>query len=984
MKKKYSVFINALIGLINAFLITAVLSSCKTDIPETTEAAYTVTISNAFENYIQADKDSAKQGETVTLTAQKFEGKKIYSISVKTSADTIVSCTALSENIYTFTMPNDNVIVSGILKLVEENNSGNCAVTRYPEFYLLNSDFSLEGVEVSIYDDLYNVIAVLDYTNTIFTYETPDMSKEGSQTVELSFTYNGKSYSTSYIVYICKQNYSFVIEHYPRQMCYLIGEDVSLDGLEVVVYEDDGTTKAMSPNGWWWTTVTVDTTSRGTKVCKVDFYHYYDNSKYTVYFQIKVFAPEDVYVIEYTDAEDIFDEEMVKDNFVRISLARSVTKIDVLKYYALKKKVLSVKPARILYDEIPLSLPYYFDIPDEPRDVPYISEDLNGYIWKGEKKTQWDLIIDFFRDFARFNNLTETCELLDNEGILSINRLKYEMRALYPDSVQYDSDGAGFISLEYIPGINFVYAEANKSGAPILSVQVDSNITLFVSGTMNIYFDWNPYYYTPNHRIEDDVHYFEGVMPIFWLKEGASVKVDDWSKVTFVAYNNGLYMADYIHYWTLQYALQLFNFFDINFTSAEELPVMEFGGGIGIDFTGYTVENDSYIYNYTTGLYSGMYGEVDASCVTSFKGGYDYICLNKTIIGDLVQIYSKHYALDKLKCKYINNGGVSGRQTDNDPTLYIGNEVNVNCPKMPVREWLWWLKSGVDVENMCITDDGSNIKASGLFEDLEENVTYGRMANLRFEVDLTDVNFDNYDLNGIIDFAGDAPSFTKDTFWDPAKVIVRKLTHELFSAGFSSVDITELSQTETTMITMSNGTQGTSIRELITDDENKKLRSYISETHIGLENAYRTREEDERFYISNYLIPDFDIPAIFVFNGEHIEETVNYSPNSIKIADRQKFLNKSMNKIIIKATVIDYGRWVNSIHRTFLAVYPRESDSTKQECIVFDYGNIETPPQEKNFSLIVTDSETINDIKENGLWMHGLVDLGCRISVSIE
>ena len=1077
MRKNYSNFIVGFIALISALLFSSVFLSCNNDVSESHETSFTVTIDQDLQNYVYSDKDSAKQGETVTLTTQAYNGKEVSSISVRTTSNTEISCLPSAKSMYTFIMPNTNVVITGVLKTVEgsnlpsENQTGLCEVTAYIGSFLLYSEFSLEGVEVTVYDASHNVIAILNSSNTTFSYNSPDMSTEGYQTVTLSFTYNGINYSTSYLVLIYEAGSSFepgncavtmhpyfyladsefsldgvevtvydagpvvldsnnttfiyeapdmtqdgeqtvtlsftyngkkysaaysaviykpnplvVIKQYPYHMCYFLEDELTLDGLSVVVYEEDGTTiKDTLTDNWKWTErISLDTYAKGTRLCKVDFDAYDGNEHYTVFFQIKVLNsdPADAYVINYTGEDVDVDEDIIKDNFIRISLSPSVTKIDALQYYSLKRKILAANPGKVIYDKLPANLPYYLDIPDG-------SHSEMGYGWEGEKKCQWDLMIDFIKDFGQFYNFTTTWPTVSDDGYYEDFNLeltlKREIMYKYPETVHHESDGTNYITLEFIPGINFIYALDDSGSYPILTIQVDSNIQLFVSGTINLYFNWDPYFYTdPTGNWN---HYTEEVKPIFWLNEGASVKINDWSKITFVGYTD-IINYKIIEYWNLQYALQLFGFFDVNFTNANNLPVMEFEE-ISIDDKFVKTSNGDHHGDFgeglgchaITGFTSGIYGEIDSSCVTNFKGGRTYNCLNKSIIGDLVKLYNKFSALDKLRINRINSpyDKVSGRQTDDDPTLYIGNEVNPNCPKMPVSEWIWWLKANVDVENMCITDDGTNYNINNTGRFLDDGYSYGDMSNLRFEIDLTNVNLHGWGLKGIVDFAGDAPTYFDYT---PARIIFRKITHEVKVYYFPTLDITDLSTAETSKITI----YGTETRrppyifELIANENNSSIIPYgAGYTRIGLSHTFRTREEDERSYISDGMVPDFDSPAVYVFEGKH---SSSY-PVANQIASKNLF-NQSFNKIIINATVIDYGIYLNQSDGCFLEVYLKGTDSRKEEGSLFNFGKINEEPSQKSYSLEITDSQIINDIKENGLWMDGAYYMGCKISVNIE
>ena len=119
MRKKNSNFFVGRIALISALLFSSVFLSCNNDVSESHETSFTVTIDQDLQNYVYSDKDSAKQGETVTLTTQAYNGKEVSSISVRTTSNTEISCLPSAKSMYTFIMPNTNVVITGVLKTVE-------------------------------------------------------------------------------------------------------------------------------------------------------------------------------------------------------------------------------------------------------------------------------------------------------------------------------------------------------------------------------------------------------------------------------------------------------------------------------------------------------------------------------------------------------------------------------------------------------------------------------------------------------------------------------------------------------------------------------------------------------------------------------------------------------------------------------------------------------------------------------------------------
>ena len=98
-----------------------VLTACSSDDDksDTTTPSYTVTIASGIANgAVKADKTSAEEKATVTLTLTPATGYEFESLTVK-QGDTVVSTQAVTAGkTYTFAMPKGNVTVSATFKLI--------------------------------------------------------------------------------------------------------------------------------------------------------------------------------------------------------------------------------------------------------------------------------------------------------------------------------------------------------------------------------------------------------------------------------------------------------------------------------------------------------------------------------------------------------------------------------------------------------------------------------------------------------------------------------------------------------------------------------------------------------------------------------------------------------------------------------------------------------------------------------------------------
>lgn len=85
----------------------------------TTTPSYTVSVGTAENGTVTASPTNAKEGDKVTLTVAPDEGYELGALTVKDASGKTVSTTKVSENEYTFTMPEGNVTVTATF--VEKN-----------------------------------------------------------------------------------------------------------------------------------------------------------------------------------------------------------------------------------------------------------------------------------------------------------------------------------------------------------------------------------------------------------------------------------------------------------------------------------------------------------------------------------------------------------------------------------------------------------------------------------------------------------------------------------------------------------------------------------------------------------------------------------------------------------------------------------------------------------------------------------------------
>lgn len=715
-------------------------------------------------------------------------------------------------------------------------------ITAFPKTeYIENETFSLDGLCVTIYDDAGYTMQELSHTDTTFDYTAPNMAEKGTQNVVLTFQYQNKPYSVTLPISInLPQYYGRIHEDAPFfSSIYLPGEEFSLLWL---VYDicDRSSDYVMEGNSFTWKgTVSQqkypgfleyddpDMTKLGTQNVYIKYkFESYPEKWVYITLPIKVISPDDAYIITYTGKGTTFSAELVKDNLVRIRVADSVTDLDIMDYYALKKAVIEAGAGRVIYDDIPKSVVYHLDVPDEPTDLS-MGDSASGHTaWT--RKNQQEIIIDFFIDYTRQHGFYEIDECKGEYHHLRPLDFLNSMRD-YTNMVLYDYESEkvygirdDMVILEYIPGINFVLASGLQVSDSMTmfhgdmyaySIQVESGRTLSLSGEINIHSQWmeysefsviagttdeyEPIYQDLVYRWHSD---FKG---LFWLEEGASLRVDDWNKLKLVGYDYCYNGGDgAVSNLDVDYAVKLLGLDIDSITSADQLPVIDITGLWGVEMFG--INDDEF----KQGSYRGK---------ESYSGSGINWVINCSLIGKIIEKYHQLGALSKIDV--FGRYYVDGYRTPDYPSIYTGNgnEVNPDCPKLPAGLLAWYAAHSDDrcenIRNWCVVDDGTKIDfdkvqqsqidriveyelsmhsnpndfwSNELGQAIQDKESFGVFLpafNIRYEIDLSDVKFvDMYTTGygyigthavGVLDIAGPAPQNLPEGNGLPV-VIVRK------------------------------------------------------------------------------------------------------------------------------------------------------------------------------------------------------------------
>lgn len=87
------------------------------EIPDTPSAeSYAITVGASENGTVTADKETAKAGETVTLSVATSEGYELNSLTVTGTSSKVVDTTKTTDGTYTFTMPDEAVNVTATFK----------------------------------------------------------------------------------------------------------------------------------------------------------------------------------------------------------------------------------------------------------------------------------------------------------------------------------------------------------------------------------------------------------------------------------------------------------------------------------------------------------------------------------------------------------------------------------------------------------------------------------------------------------------------------------------------------------------------------------------------------------------------------------------------------------------------------------------------------------------------------------------------------
>ncbi len=526
---------------------------------------------------------------------------------------------------------------------------------------------------------------------------------------------------------------------------YIAGEEFSMKGLVVEVYSPEGTLDRSynyDDESYRFNFSEIDISQKGEYELPV---YLSCGTGYTIIkivLKIKVILESDAYIITYTGKNTVFSAESVKNNYVHIRVPESLGELDILDYYELKKSVLNAQPAKLVTEDIPKSVVYSLNIPDKEsklwwfvaagdEEQPlYVDQD-TAYFYKREescqnaKYSQIDIIVEYFLDFSRRLNLESTLYELEENNDFS---LYWFMSDLYGNDEYYikqDEDSGALAVVEFIPDINFVVAESNKFHYFNYSIQVEENRTLSLAGNVELYYD------LPYENNQGDIHYHPDFKPLFWLKDGAAINVKDWSNMTLSSIGGKF---DY----DLYSDFELLGFVPFSLQNSE-LPYISIPH---VFLDRWMYDEDFYYKKEVTG-YIDKWGQT-----------IYHVCINETPFGKMIQRYFEADSLEKCSIKDLSNSQCEydGNVSLSDPCMYIGNEVNPDCPKLPCRLFLWYQQRGMyHFSNVCITDDGTLVNSDSFRKD-DDNAVGLSLRNVRLEIDLSDINLAS-SSNGVLDIA---------------------------------------------------------------------------------------------------------------------------------------------------------------------------------------------------------------------------------------
>lgn len=614
---------------------------------------------------------------------------------------------------------------------------------------------------------------------------------------------------------------------------YIAGEEFSMKGLVVEVYSPEGTLDRSynyDDESYRFNFSEIDISQKGEYELPV---YLSCGTGYTIIkivLKIKVILESDAYIITYTGKNTVFSAESVKNNYVHIRVPESLGELDILDYYELKKSVLNAQPAKLVTEDIPKSVVYSLNIPDKESKLWWFASDANpqyvhqdtAYFYKREesyqnaKYSQIDIIVEYFLDFSRRLNLENTLYQFEENNEFSPHWFMFDLHGNDAYYINQDEDSGALAVVEFIPDINFVVAESNKFHYYNYSIQVEENRTLSLAGNVELYYD------LPYENNQGDIHYHPDFKPLFWLKDGAAINVKDWSNMTLssigVKFDYDLY-SDF----------ELLGFAPLSLQNSE-LPYISIAY---VYLDRWMYDEDFYYKKEVTG-YIDEWGQK-----------IYHVCINETPFGKMIQRYFEADSLEKCSIKDLFNSQCEydGNISLSDPCMYIGNEVNPDCPKLPCRLFSWYYQRGINCfSNVCITDDGTVPDLPSSSEaDSTSHSSYMTYRNVRFEIDISKYNFVNVSLNGVSDIAG-TQSGTLTLPNLGGRVIVRDgaipgENSSILLHGADQVDLSEVSEVDVSKVS----TGGNFYGFVNFKNENAATKTNIgatAKTFYGTENRF--------------------------------------------------------------------------------------------------------------------------------------------------
>ncbi len=372
-----------------------------------------IKISGEYQTEFFVNDEFNHEGLVVTAYYSNGTTKEIPNTALEFSSPDM---SIAGENVIAIKFTEGDVTVSAsytirvsVAELISIELSG-----EYQTEFFVNSPFNYEGLVVTAN---YSNGESKELTIDNYTVSTPDMSYAGDKTVEVSYVEDGVTHAATYTISVVEPKVTAIEISGTYQTQYYVGDtEISVEGMVIIAYVEDGTTKEISSDLITYTT--PDMSTAGDKTVTVTYMEG-ENEITTTYvinvMEVKATSMElsGTYQTEFYTGDDFTSEGLI----VTITNNNGSTKVLSEEEYNIVTPDLSTageKTVTVEYaSDFDINASYTITVTQLQISSISLSGDYPTEFWPGDDFTYEGLIVT-----ATYNNGT-TKEIPDGEYVVN-------------------------------------------------------------------------------------------------------------------------------------------------------------------------------------------------------------------------------------------------------------------------------------------------------------------------------------------------------------------------------------------------------------------------------------------------------------------------------------------------------------------------------------------------------------------------------------